>query len=79
MSYVEIKVTGDDKRDKSAFDIGFREFKKRMKRSGILDELRDRGFYRSPSAKRKWKQNEAIKRRKRDERKEQRVKHNENW
>ncbi|MGH2564057.1 MAG: 30S ribosomal protein S21 [Ginsengibacter sp.] len=77
MSYIEIKITGDEKRDRAAFDVGLSEFKKRMKRSGIMEDYRRKEHYLSPSAARKFKRNEAIKRRKRDERKLARPQHNE--
>ena len=48
-----------------------KEFKKQLKKSGLLQELRIRESYMSPSKKKRFKHNEAIKQRKRDERKAQ--------
>jgi small subunit ribosomal protein S21 len=70
MSYVEIRLTGDDKKDKALFEVGLREFKKRMKKSGILNDMRRKEFYMRPSIARRYKKNEAIKRRKREENKQ---------
>ena len=68
---VFVSFTGDVKRDRSNFDRALREFKKKIKKSGILSELRRREAYMSPSKYKTWKKNESIKRRKRDERKQE--------
>ncbi len=46
-----------------------KELKKQMKKSGILQELRRREHYLSPSKAKRRKRNESIKQRKRDQRK----------
>lgn len=53
-------------------------FNKKVKKSGILEEVRRREAYMKPSVKRKFKTNEAIKQRKRDVRIEMRKKYNNN-
>ena len=44
------------------FDVGLRKFKKNVEKAGILKELRAREYYEKPSAKRKRKKAEAVKR-----------------
>lgn len=53
-----------DKRPPSAmpFDVGLRKFKKNVEKAGILKELRAREYYEKPTAKRKRKKAEAVKR-----------------
>jgi small subunit ribosomal protein S21 len=68
---VKVNITGDYKKDRAAVDIALRDFKKKIKKSGIMSELRRREAYMPPSKYKKWRKNEAIKRRKRDERKEE--------
>lgn len=70
---IEVKVhnTGDLKKDKAAVDHALREFKKRIKKSGLMNELRQREAYMSPSKERRYRRNEALKRRKREEKKQQ--------
>ena len=55
-----------DAKNKS-IEYALSEFKKRVKRAGVLAELKSREFYRKPSAKRKLKRVEAHRRRCRDE------------
>lgn len=69
---VHINTTGDAKKDKSSLESAIREFKKRVKKSGIMNELREREAYMKPSAYKKFRRNESIKQKKRDERKSQR-------
>ena len=66
---VKINVTGDPKKDRTAFENGLREFRKQVKKSDIMNELRRRESYMSPSKTKRFRRNEALKRRKRDERK----------
>lgn len=66
---VIVNYTGDFKKDRAALDAALRDFKKKIKKSEIMDELRERESYMNPSLKRRYRKNEAIKRRKRDERK----------
>jgi small subunit ribosomal protein S21 len=44
------------------FDMLMRQFKKKTERSGIIQECRKREFYEKPTAKRKRKKAEAVKR-----------------
>ena len=68
---VKVNITGDAKKDRTSFDNAMKEFKKQTKKSGIMNELRRREAYMSPSKYRRWRKNEAIKRRKRDEKKQE--------
>ena len=68
---VFITQTGDYKKDKANVDAALREFKKKIKKSGIMNELRQREAYMSPSKYKRYRKNEAIKRRKRDEKKQE--------
>tara|TARA_A200000159_G_C7291027_1_gene325749 strand:+ start:81 stop:380 length:300 start_codon:yes stop_codon:yes gene_type:complete len=53
-----------DKRPPTAmpFDVALRKFRKNIEKAGILKELRKREFYEKPTAKRKRKKAEGIKR-----------------
>ncbi len=44
------------------FEIGLRKFRKNVEKAGILKELRKKEFYEKPTAKRKRKRAEGIKR-----------------
>lgn len=68
-SYIEIKQSSSDPKKDKSLDIGLREFKKQIKKIGLMQELRRREAYMSPSQYRKFRKNEAIKRRKREEKK----------
>lgn len=68
---VFITQTGDYKKDKANIDAALRDFKKKIKKSGIMNELRQREAYMSPSKYKRYRKNEAIKRRKRDEKKQE--------
>lgn len=67
---VFINLTGDQKKDRQNLDFALRDFKKKVKKSGILNDLRRRESYMSPSKYKTWRRNEALKRRKRDEKKQ---------
>ena len=71
--YVEVKTKKiiDGRGNVEAVADALKEFKKQLKKSGLLQELRIRESYMSPSKKKRFKHNEAIKQRKRDERKAQ--------
>lgn len=60
--YVEVKGN-----DTAAFDKALAEFKRRMKRSGIMEDFRRHDHYDKPSVRRKLKRAEAHKRRRREE------------
>lgn len=49
-------------RREPTFDMLMRQFKKKTERSGVIQECRKREFYEKPTAKRKRKKAEAIKR-----------------
>lgn len=68
---VFVNNTGDSKKDRAAVDVALREFKKRVKKSEIMNELREREAYMTPSKYKRYRKNEAIKRRKRENRKTQ--------
>lgn len=76
---VFVNYTGDYKKDKNQLEYALRDFKKKLKKSELMDELRNRESYMSPSKKRRFRQNEAIKRRKRDERKQEWSKGQSEW
>lgn len=61
---MDSKKTQDGKKD---FERTLRDFKKWIKKSGIMEELREREAYMSPSKYKRYRKNEAIKRRKREE------------
>ncbi|KKN10738.1 hypothetical protein LCGC14_1033600 [marine sediment metagenome] len=60
---MQVNVRGDGE---AAFGQALVEFKKRVKRAGILEDLRKHEYYVKPSIKRKLKQQEAMKRRRRE-------------
>ena len=66
---VHVNNSGDAKKDRTSLEAALREFKKRVKKSGIMNELRVREAYMKPSMYRKYRRNESIKQKKRDERK----------
>lgn len=75
----------DDKKDKLVIQVNckdmrkhreevahaLQELKKQIKKSGLMQELRKREHYVSPSKARRLKSNESIKQRKRDDKKSQ--------
>lgn len=73
MSYVNVdQIKKNSRRSHDeALSIALQIFKRKVKESGVMNELRNRKFHRTPSQKRRFKENEAIKRRKREERKQQ--------
>ena len=44
------------------FDVALRKFRKNVEKAGVLKELRKREYYEKPTAKRKRKKAEGIKR-----------------
>jgi len=71
-----VKVTGNTEAD---LQRALRIFNKKVKEAGIIQEIYDRREYVKPSVKKKLKKEEAIRRRIRDDRKEQnRKKYNNN-
>lgn len=60
--YVKVNEGSDD------INKALKHFTKLVKKSEIMQDLRNREFYRKPSKKRLFKQQEALRRRKREER-----------
>jgi len=70
MSYVEVR-TNPNKSQADLVVDALKELKRRMKKEGILQDLKKYEFYMSPSKKKRFREKEAFKRRKRDERKKE--------
>ncbi len=67
---IEVQVNcKDPRRHKDEVTAAINEFKKRVKKAGLMQELRSREEYVAPSKKRRMKSEAARKQRKRDERK----------
>lgn len=66
-----IYVREDSRKHKDSLDWALREFKKMVKKEGILQDLKKHESYMTPSQKKKFRKNEAMKRRKRDEKKQE--------
>lgn len=69
MSYVEVR-NNNDKKHADMVDIAIKELKRRVKKENIFQDLKRKEFYMSPSKKKRFRKNEAFKRRKREERKQ---------
>lgn len=67
---MQVRVNMDDK---DGLNRALKEFNKRVKKSGIMTELREREYYLKPSKQKVKKRQESLKRRKREERKAARV------
>jgi small subunit ribosomal protein S21 len=69
---IEVSVNCRDSR-KHFLEVedALREFKKRIKKSGLMQELRKREHYTAPSKARRLKREASLKQRKRDEKKAQ--------
>jgi len=61
----------DAKKHRNEVDDALKEFKKQVKKSGLMQELRKREHYTTPSKARRLKREASFKQRKRDEKKEQ--------
>lgn len=61
----------DPKRHIEEVEFALKEFRKLIKKSDLMQELRRREHYLSPSKAKRFKKNESIKRRKREERKQE--------
>lgn len=72
MSYVSLE-NNNKKSSKYHNELpnALREFRKKVKTAGILQDLQKHESYMSPSEKRKFKEKEAIRRKKREERKQE--------
>lgn len=66
---VFINQTGDVRKDREAVDFALRDFKKKLKKSGLMQELRNREAYMSPSKYKKFRREESLRRRVSEERK----------
>jgi ribosomal protein S21 len=55
-----------------------KQFNKLVKKSELIQELRNRTHFLKPSKKRAFKQQEALRRRKRDQKRAERQKHYDN-
>jgi small subunit ribosomal protein S21 len=72
---VEVKLNiKDPRKHRDEVRDSLNEFKKRMKKSGIMQELRKREHYVPPSKAARLKREESRKQRKRDEKKAQQSK-----
>ena len=71
MSYVEVRSSEHSSKKHTDFvNDALKELKRQMKKEGILQDLKRHEAYMSPSKRKKFRKNEAFKRRKREERKE---------
>jgi len=59
--YVEVRGTGNEGLDRALI-----EFKRQVKKEGLMESLKKYEYYVKPSLKRKRKKMEAIKRKRRD-------------
>lgn len=73
MCYVEVRGDSMDSPKKQAeyLEAAIRELKRLVKKEDILTDLRKHDAYLKPSVKKRVKRNEAFKRRKREERKQE--------
>ena len=67
---VQVRCVNDRKHREEVADA-LVEFKKRVKKSGLLQDLRKHDFYQSPSRARQLKREESQRQRRRDERKQE--------
>ena len=68
MSYVEVR-TNPNKKHSDLLNEALKELKRKMKKEGILQDLKKYEFYMSPSKKKRFRKKEAFKRLKREQRK----------
>lgn len=72
MNYVEIDSNSRHaKNHVGQVDWALKELRKQLKKDNFSYELKRREHYMSPSAKKRFRKNESIKRRKREDRKQQ--------
>ena len=69
--YIEVRGNDD-----AAFQRAMTEFKRRIKKAEVLEDLRKHEYYVKPSTKRKLKRMDAIKRKRREENEASRRKKN---
>ena len=63
MCYVDVRQSDDKRSNADHVDLALKELKRKMKKENVLQELKKKEFYRSPSEKKKFRKQEAIKRR----------------
>lgn len=68
---VQVRSSGNDRKHKDEVADALVEFKKRVKKSGIMQDLRKYEFYRSPAIARRAKREESQRQKRRDVRKQQ--------
>lgn len=68
MCYVEVRDDGQRK-NCDWLDIALKELKRKMKKENIFQDLKRKEFHMAPSEKKRFKGQEAYKRRKREEKK----------
>ena len=68
MSYVEVR-TNPNKKPADLVNDALKELKRKMKKDGVLQDLKKYEFYMSPSKKKRFRKKEAFKRLKREQRK----------
>ena len=78
MCYVDVRQSDDKRSNADHVDLALKELKRKMKKENVLQELKKKEFYRSPSEKKKFRKQEAIKRRKREDNKTEWVRSNKN-
>jgi small subunit ribosomal protein S21 len=66
---LHVDVRGDTEKD---FQHAMAEFKRRVKKAGIMEDVRKKEYYMKPSVKKKLKRLEAKRRQKREERQNER-------
>jgi ribosomal protein S21 len=71
-------IVKDGKDPKDELNKALKQFTKMVKKSELIQELRNREHFLKPSKKRIFKQQEALRRRKREERRIARQKHYDN-
>lgn len=68
---VQVRSSGNDRKHKDEVADALVEFKKRVKKSGIIQDLQKYEHYRTPSIARRMKREEAQRQKRRDLRKQQ--------
>ena len=69
MSYVEIR-NNPNRKPADLVNDALKELKRKMKKEGVLQDLKKYEFYMSPSKKKRFRKKEAFKRLKREQRKQ---------
>jgi len=77
---IEVTVyTKQGRKHRDEVDDALKEFKKQVKKSGLMNELRRREHHVPPSRARKLKRDESLKQRKRDAKKSLHQKNSNNF